>query len=124
MTLPLSRRSLLGAGGAFAGFAFAPRVAFAQSDRIESLIARMTIAEKAGQLSCFGDAIRPPRVPFNPNAVSSSAGICRSAASVRMQRSTPTPSSPGNRRSTIMASGRATAARRKPASPLPASSVR
>ena len=73
MTLPISRRSLLGAGGAFAGFALAPRAAFAESDRIEALIGKMTLAEKAGQLSCFGDAIRPPRVPFNPNAVSSSA---------------------------------------------------
>jgi beta-glucosidase len=73
MPLPLTRRSLIKAGGALAGFALAPRVAFAASDRIESLIARMTLAEKAGQLSCFGDAIRPPRIPFNPNAVSSSA---------------------------------------------------
>src|SRR5579875_406503 len=73
MPLPLTRRSLLKTGGALAGFALAPRVAFAASDRVESLIARMTLAEKAGQLSCFGDAIRPPRIPFNPNAVSSSA---------------------------------------------------
>jgi len=73
MPLPLTRRSLLKAGGALAGIALAPRVAFAASDRIESLIGRMTLAEKAGQLSCFGDAIRPPRIPFNPNAVSSSA---------------------------------------------------
>ncbi|MGN6268385.1 MAG: glycoside hydrolase family 3 N-terminal domain-containing protein [Sphingomonas sp.] len=73
MSHPISRRSLLGAGGAFAGFALAPRVAFAQSDRIESLIGRMTLIEKAGQLSCFGDAIRPPHVSFNPNAVSSNA---------------------------------------------------
>lgn len=70
---PLSRRSLLKAGGVFAGVALAPRVAFAQSDRIEGLIGRMTLAEKAGQLSCFGDSIRPPRIPFNPNAVSSNA---------------------------------------------------
>lgn len=73
MPQPLTRRSLLKTGGALAGFALAPRAAFAESDRIEGLIARMTLAEKAGQLSCFGDAIRPPRVPFNPNAVSSSA---------------------------------------------------
>jgi beta-glucosidase len=68
-----SRRSLIKAGGALAGFALAPRGAFAASDRIESLIGRMTLAEKAGQLSCFGDSIRPPRIPFNPNAVSSNA---------------------------------------------------
>ena len=73
MTQPISRRSLLQTGGMLAGFALAPRIALAQSDRIESLIARMTLAEKAGQLSCFGDAIRPPRIPFNPNAVSSNA---------------------------------------------------
>jgi len=73
MNPPLSRRSLLKTGGALAGFALAPRVAFAQSDRIEGLIGTMTLAEKAGQLSCFGDSIRPPRIPFNPNAVSSNA---------------------------------------------------
>jgi beta-glucosidase len=73
MTLSLTRRSLLASGGALAGVALMPRIAFAQSDRIEGLIARMTLAEKAGQLSCFGDAIRPPRIPFNPNAVSSTA---------------------------------------------------
>ena len=73
MNPPLSRRSLLETGGALAGFALAPRVAFAQSDRIEGLIGKMTLTEKAGQLSCFGDSIRPPRIPFNPNAVSSNA---------------------------------------------------
>ncbi|TPG43393.1 beta-glucosidase [Sphingomonas koreensis] len=74
MTLPLTRRSMLKAGGALAGFALMPRAALvAASDGIESLIAKMTLAEKAGQLSCFGDAIRPPRIPFNPNAVSSNA---------------------------------------------------
>ena len=73
MTQPLTRRSLLKTGGALAGFALAPRVAFAATDRIESLIAKMTPAEKAGQLSCFGDAIRPPHIAFNPNAVSSTA---------------------------------------------------
>ncbi|HEU4961916.1 MAG TPA: glycoside hydrolase family 3 N-terminal domain-containing protein [Sphingomonas sp.] len=73
MTPPISRRSLIKAGGALAGFALAPRAAFAASNRIESLIGKMTLTEKAGQLSCFGDSIRPPRIPFNPNAVSSNA---------------------------------------------------
>lgn len=73
MSSPLTRRSLIKAGGALAGFALAPRAAFAASDRIGTLIGQMTLAEKAGQLSCFGDAIRPPHVAFNPNAVSSSA---------------------------------------------------
>lgn len=73
MSIPISRRSLLASGGSLAGLALMPRVALAEDDRVETLIGRMTLAEKAGQLSCFGDAIRPPRVPFNPNAVSSSA---------------------------------------------------
>jgi beta-glucosidase len=73
MSSPLTRRSLIKAGGALAGFALAPRAAVAASDRIGTLIGQMTLAEKAGQLSCFGDAIRPPHVAFNPNAVSSSA---------------------------------------------------
>jgi beta-glucosidase len=73
MPQPVTRRALIKTGGALAGFALAPPAVFAASDRIETLIGRMTLAEKAGQLSCFGDAIRPPHVAFNPNAVSSSA---------------------------------------------------
>jgi beta-glucosidase len=73
MSKPVTRRALIRTGGALAGFALAPRAVFAASDRIETLIGRMTLAEKAGQLSCFGDAIRPPHIAFNPNAVSSSA---------------------------------------------------
>jgi beta-glucosidase len=38
----------------------------AASSRIEALIARMTLAEKAGQLSCFNDEIRPVGAVFNP----------------------------------------------------------
>ncbi|WP_082515638.1 glycoside hydrolase family 3 N-terminal domain-containing protein [Sphingomonas sp. Leaf412] len=34
--------------------------------RIDDLVARMTIAEKAGQLSCFNDVIRPVGAVFNP----------------------------------------------------------
>ncbi|MDG2532222.1 glycoside hydrolase family 3 N-terminal domain-containing protein [Sphingomonas sp. HITSZ_GF] len=43
-----------------------PRSAWAASARIEALIARMTIEEKAGQLSCFNDEIRPVGAVFNP----------------------------------------------------------
>jgi beta-glucosidase len=67
MPVMTDRRAILKAGAALAGLSLAPRVALAQSDRIESLIARMTLAEKAGQLSCFNDAIRPINTVFNPN---------------------------------------------------------
>ncbi|WP_288410415.1 glycoside hydrolase family 3 N-terminal domain-containing protein [uncultured Sphingomonas sp.] len=53
--------SLLAAGGILAGGATR-----AASPRIEALIARMTLAEKAGQLSCFNDEIRPVGAVFNP----------------------------------------------------------
>jgi beta-glucosidase len=44
-----------------------PRAAFARaSDRVEGLLAQMTIEEKAGQLSCFADMIRPPVGDMNP----------------------------------------------------------
>ncbi|MES2058179.1 MAG: beta-glucosidase BglX [Pseudomonadota bacterium] len=68
--MQLSRRALLQSGAMVAGLSLAPRVALAQSDRIESLIARMTLAEKAGQLSCFSDLLRAPGVVFNPGAAS------------------------------------------------------
>nr|WP_321163238.1 glycoside hydrolase family 3 N-terminal domain-containing protein [Sphingomonas sp. Leaf10] len=38
----------------------------AASPRVEALLARMTLAEKAGQLSCFNDEIRPVGAVFNP----------------------------------------------------------
>lgn len=53
--------SLLAAGGILAGGA--TRMA---SPRIEALIAGMTLSEKAGQLSCFNDEIRPVGAVFNP----------------------------------------------------------
>ncbi|WP_419723062.1 glycoside hydrolase family 3 N-terminal domain-containing protein [Sphingomonas panni] len=53
--------SLLATAGIMVGGA--GRVA---SPRIEALIARMTLAEKAGQLSCFNDEIRPVGAVFNP----------------------------------------------------------
>ncbi len=34
--------------------------------RVEALLRRMTLAEKAGQLSCFNDEIRPVGAVFNP----------------------------------------------------------
>lgn len=57
----MSQTSLLAAGGILIGGA--TRVA---SPRVEALIARMTLAEKAGQLSCFNDEIRPVGAVFNP----------------------------------------------------------
>ena len=60
----LDRRQMLKAGATIAGLSLGGR-ALAQSDRIESLIRQMTPAEKAGQLSCFSDQIRPIGLPFN-----------------------------------------------------------
>jgi hypothetical protein len=51
----LDRRQMLTGGAAIAGLSLGSTAAFAQSDRIEGLIAKMTPAEKAGQLSCFSD---------------------------------------------------------------------
>ncbi|HVF95331.1 MAG TPA: glycoside hydrolase family 3 N-terminal domain-containing protein [Sphingomonas sp.] len=66
MTFTTDRRSLLKGGATLAGLSLAGP-GFAQSDRVASLLAKMTPAEKAGQLSCFSDQIRPIGVPFNPN---------------------------------------------------------
>ena len=59
---------MLAGAAALAGFSVtAPaRAASRASDRIEALLARMTIEEKAGQLSCFADMIRPPIGDINP----------------------------------------------------------
>jgi beta-glucosidase len=56
------------AGGAgLAGLALSGRAtARAASARVESLIAQMTMDEKAGQLSCYSDMIRPPVGDINP----------------------------------------------------------
>ncbi|AIT07626.1 beta-glucosidase [Sphingomonas taxi] len=43
-----------------------PALAREAQDRIDDLIGRMTIEEKAGQLSCFSDTIRPLGRPTNP----------------------------------------------------------
>lgn len=62
----LDRRAML-AGVAFAATLTAlPAPSRAAQRRIDSLIDRMTIAEKAGQLSCFNDEIRPVGAVFNP----------------------------------------------------------
>ncbi len=68
----LDRRQILSGGATIAGLTLGAPV-FAQSDRIESLIATMTPQEKAGQLSCFSDQIRPIGVPFNPGLASGGA---------------------------------------------------
>jgi len=62
-----SRRGFLSGAAAFAGLAVATPRAFARaSNRVEALLAQMTIEEKAGQLSCFADMIRPPIADMNP----------------------------------------------------------
>ena len=62
-----SRRAFLSGAAALTGLAVtAPRAFARASDRIESLLAQMTIEEKAGQLSCFADMIRPPIADMNP----------------------------------------------------------
>ncbi len=69
----LDRRQMLTGSAAIAGLSLGSTAAFAQNDRIESLIAKMTPAEKAGQLSCFSDQIRPIGVPFNPGLATGGA---------------------------------------------------
>ncbi|MES3152904.1 glycoside hydrolase family 3 N-terminal domain-containing protein [Sphingomonas faeni] len=73
MSTIVDRRQLLTGGAAIAGLSLGSTAAFAENDRIESLIARMTPAEKAGQLSCFSDQIRPIGVPFNPGLATGGA---------------------------------------------------
>ncbi|WP_082470728.1 MULTISPECIES: glycoside hydrolase family 3 N-terminal domain-containing protein [unclassified Sphingomonas] len=69
----LDRRQILTGGAAIAGLSLGSTAVLAQNDRIESLIAKMTPAEKAGQLSCFSDQIRPIGVPFNPGLATGGA---------------------------------------------------
>ncbi len=61
-----SRRAFLSGAAALAGLAVTAPKAFAASSRVEALLAQMTIEEKAGQLSCFADMIRPPIGDMNP----------------------------------------------------------
>ncbi len=68
----LDRRQILSGGATIAGLTLGAPV-LAQSDRVESMIAKMSPQEKAGQLSCFSDQIRPIGVPFNPGLASGGA---------------------------------------------------
>ncbi|KAF0186860.1 MAG: beta-glucosidase [Hyphomonadaceae bacterium] len=68
-----SRRDLLkGAVSSIVIFGAAsnyrPALAAPRDRQIENLISRMTIQEKAGQLSIFSDSTRIPTGPINPNA--------------------------------------------------------
>lgn len=63
----IRRRELIKGGLALSGLALGSASVAARSASVEALLARMTIAEKAGQLSCFSDQIRPPQVAFNPD---------------------------------------------------------
>lgn len=51
----------------------APALPASASTRIDALLARMTMSEKAGQLSCFSDTVRPLGHPVNPNEAARSA---------------------------------------------------
>ncbi|EJL21087.1 beta-glucosidase-like glycosyl hydrolase [Caulobacter sp. AP07] len=63
----VGRRAVLAGVGGLAGLALSGRAtARAASSRVESLIAQMTMDEKAGQLSCYSDMIRPPVGDINP----------------------------------------------------------
>ncbi|MFN3667777.1 MAG: beta-glucosidase BglX [Brevundimonas sp.] len=80
----LNRRALLAGGALAASLVWAPRVAAAQAQanraRVDGLIARMTIEEKAGQLNLLNDPFRwrPEGVnpnDFNPDQAASAADI-------------------------------------------------
>jgi beta-glucosidase len=63
----VDRRAILAGASGLAGFALAGAgAARAASTRVEALIAQMTMEEKAGQLSCYSDMIRPPVGDINP----------------------------------------------------------
>ncbi|HWQ87126.1 beta-glucosidase BglX [Brevundimonas sp.] len=79
-----TRRMLLAGGAMAAGMVMAPRIAAAQAaadlDRVNGLIARMTIEEKAGQLNLLNDPFRwrPEGVnpgDFNPDQAAVAADI-------------------------------------------------
>lgn len=56
-----------------------PALARAAQDRVEDLIARMTIEEKAGQLSCFSDTVRPLARTTNPGEAARDAAAMLAA---------------------------------------------
>lgn len=66
MPTTFTRRQLMQSGAAITGYTLLPSRALARSERVEALLAAMTLAEKAGQLSCFSDAIRGPFTVINP----------------------------------------------------------
>lgn len=71
-----NRRQLLAGGAAAIGVSLLPAVGHAApSARVAALIARMTIEEKAGQLSCYSDTIRPVDAIFNPVVNPQSASV-------------------------------------------------
>ena len=77
--MTIDRRALLVRGGLLAAAAAVPVPVGAAAQRIDDLIAAMTIEEKAGQLSCFNDDVRPVGAVFNPvvNASSADAMLAR-----------------------------------------------
>jgi len=67
MPATTSRRAVIKGAATITGLSLGGELlARGVSDRVEALIARMTPQEKAGQLSCFSDQIRPIGLPFNP----------------------------------------------------------
>jgi beta-glucosidase len=80
-----TRRALLAGGAIAAGLVMAPRIAAAQAaadlERVNALIARMTIEEKAGQLNLENDPFRwrpegiNPGDTLDPNQQGIAAGI-------------------------------------------------
>jgi len=63
----VGRRAFMAGAAGLAGLALSGRAsARAASARVEALIAQMTMEEKAGQLSCYSDMIRPPIGDINP----------------------------------------------------------
>lgn len=64
----ISRRQAMAGAAGLAGLALGGQAAAQTtgSARVEALIAKMTIEEKAGQLSCYADMIRPPVGDMNP----------------------------------------------------------
>ncbi len=77
--MTIDRRALLARAGLLAAAAAVPAPAGAAARRIDDLIGAMTIEEKAGQLSCFNDDVRPVGAVFNPvvNAGSADAMLAR-----------------------------------------------
>ena len=62
----MDRRTLLTRGGWTLAALGLPAAGSAATRRIDTLLAQMTIEEKAGQLSCFNDEVRPVGAVFNP----------------------------------------------------------